>query len=76
VTYALELEHLAVDADGRLWKKRAGLRPIALGPVERRPGVRPQYAAELAELVDWWRDAQAGDERAEWRATYRRQSGV
>lgn len=75
--YVLELESLAVDEDGWLWCKMEWAPDVELGVLEREPDVPAGLAGELAQLLDQWRDTQAaGDERDEWRATYRQQSGV
>lgn len=74
--YVLELDSLAVDADGRLWCKMESARDVELGVLERAPDVPAGLVAERAELLDLWQEARGYDEWAEWRATYRRQSGV
>lgn len=74
-----ETEHLAVDHAGDLflWERwGAGLRLKWLGPVADWPEVPAGLEAERAACWALWRDQGRVEERGEWSATYRRQSGV
>lgn len=73
-----ETPHLTLDECGRLWLRpdpdddqAEDLDPEDLGPIESDPAVPAGCEAELAELLDLWRDAGSlEDLRREWRGDY------